>query len=277
MSSSLATFSPRVPRIHTPRIEAFGFSHVGLQRTTNEDAYAVVPRLGFYAVADGVGGNAAGEVASRMTIDVVVSVIEAAAVAPEGLSAALLLRAAQHANTRVRAEAARDRAWAGMGTTFTGVLVLKDHAAIVHVGDSRAYLLRGGRLYRLTEDHTLVNTYVQSGVMTREVAARSEIRNLLVRAVGLDDTINADACSLSIQTGDTLLLASDGLHGVIQDADIAGTLLHEGDITRATTLLVDRANDAGGPDNITVVTLRVGATNHLCVGGVRPIVRRRHG
>lgn len=262
MSSSLAVSLPRtpfsrIPNTSPPRVEAFGFSHVGLLRTTNEDAYAVVPHLGFCAVADGVGGNAAGEVASRMAIDVVVSALEAAA-ARESLCAPVLLHALQEANTAVRAEGERNQARAGMGTTFTGLLVLNQRAFIVHVGDSRAYLLRQGRLHPLTNDHTLVNTYVQAGVMTREDAAKSHIRNLIVRAVGLDDTMNAEARSLSIQSGDTFLLASDGLHGVVDDADIEATLTRERDLTRAATRLVEHANDAGGPDNITVVTMRVG-------------------
>jgi protein phosphatase len=241
-----------------PSLEAFGLSDVGLQRTTNEDAYAVVPHLGFYAVADGVGGAAAGDVASRMAIDVVVGVIEAAATSSDGLSASVLLRAVQDANTAVCAAAALDPTRAGMGTTFTGLLVLKDRVFIVHVGDSRAYLLRGGRLHRLTEDHTLVNAYVQNGVMTTEQAATSPMRNIILRAIGPDETVNPDARALTIQRGDTLLLASDGLHGVVEDADIAATLVHERELTRATTRLVERANDAGGPDNITVVILRIG-------------------
>lgn len=256
MSSSLAVSSPRVPTSRT-RIEAFGLTHVGLQRATNEDAYTVAPHLGFCAVADGVGGNAAGEVASRMAINVVTRAIEAAA-SIDSLCAPVLLHAVQDANTAVRAEAARDRTRAGMGTTFTGLLALHQRAFIVHIGDSRAYLLRQGRLHQLTNDHTLVNTYVQAGMMTREEAATSHLRNMIVRAVGLSDTMNADARSLSIQSGDTLLLASDGLHGVVDDAAIQATLTRERDITRATALLIERANDAGGPDNITIVTMRVG-------------------
>ncbi len=240
-------------------MEAFGLSDVGLQRTSNEDAYAVAPSLGFFAVANGVGGCAAGEVASRMAINVVTSTIEnAAATWPQGGGDSLFVRALREANAAVRASASRDRTRKGMGTTFTGLLVLEDRAVIAHVGDSRAYLLRERRLHQLTEDHTLVNAYVQAGVMTREAAAASENRNLLVRAVGLDEAMEVDTRLMGIEPGDVVLLASDGLHGVVEAEDIAATLLSERDLTRAAAWLVERANDAGGPDNVTVVLLRIG-------------------
>jgi serine/threonine protein phosphatase PrpC len=239
-------------------MEAFGLSHTGLQRAGNEDAYAVAASLGFFAVADGVGGSAAGEVASRMAIDVVADAIEnAAATRPESLSEAFLVGAVRAANAAVRASAAHDRAKRGMGTTFTGLLVLDDRALIAHVGDSRAYLLRERRFHQLTEDHTLVNAYVRAGVMTREAAATSEIRNVIVRAVGLDEEMEVDTRWLGVRPGDLVLLASDGLHGVVAEEIIAATLLGEHDLTRAAALLVEHANDAGGPDNVTVVLLRL--------------------
>ena len=264
MSSSPATRSPsapvsRVVRRRLPQMEAFGLSDVGLQRASNEDAYAIVPSIGFFAVADGVGGDAAGEVASRMAIDVVASTIEnAAATWPQGGGDSLFVRALREANAAVRASASRDRARKGMGTTFTGLLVLEDRAVIAHVGDSRAYLLRERRLHQLTEDHTLVNAYVQAGVMTREAAAASEIRNVIVRAVGLDEAMEVDTRLMGVEPGDVVLLASDGLHGVVEAEDIAATMLSTRDLTRAAARLVERANDAGGPDNVTVVLLRLG-------------------
>lgn len=145
-----------------------------------------------------------------------------------------------------------------MGTTFTGILVLEDRLAVAHVGDSRAYLLRGGRLDQLTHDHTLVNELVDSGAMTREEAESSRLRNILSRALGGEERVVVDGRLVAAKAGDTLLLASDGLHGVVRDRDIAAVLLGERDLTRAATKLVERANDAGGPDNVTVVLIRIG-------------------
>ena len=264
MSSRVATPSPvpptpRTPRLRLPPIESFGLSHPGRVRDTNEDAYGLSPALGFFAVADGVGGHQAGEVASRMAIDVVRVVIEDAAAAwPDGMGAPLLAGAVQAANASVHAAASRDRARAGMGTTFTGLLVLRDRAVVAHAGDSRAYLQRGAQLHRLTDDHTLVNAYVQAGVLTAEKAATSTIRNVITRAVGGDATLKVDTRVVGIERGDTFLLASDGLHGVVGDAEIAAVLLGERDLTRAAAQLVERANDAGGPDNVTVVLVRIG-------------------
>ncbi len=241
-------------------------------RPTNEDSYAIAPSVGLFAVADGVGGNAAGEVASRMAVESVVTLLqEIAAGRPDladaqetawhaGFAASLLARAVEEANAVVCSAAARDPAKAGMGTTFTGLLfVLNDRAVIAHAGNSRAYLLRGGSLSRLTQDHTLVAAYMQAGAMTREEASVSEMRNVIVRAVGGEEAVEVDTRIVAVEPGDTLLLASDGLHGVLDDAEIAAVLLvASGIVTRAAAQLVERANDAGGPDNVTVVLVRVG-------------------
>jgi len=247
-------------------MEAFGLSHPGRVRRGNEDAYVVLPSLGLFVVADGMGGAAAGEVASRLAVDTVRAVFEDPDLTwPRGLAdrpadtgLPLLVSGVEHANARVRAAASGDHSLAGMGTTFTGILVLEDRLAVAHVGDSRAYLLRGGRLDQLTHDHTLVNELVDSGAMTREEAESSRLRNILSRALGGEERVVVDGRLVAAKAGDTLLLASDGLHGVVRDRDIAAVLLGERDLTRAATKLVERANDAGGPDNVTVVLIRIG-------------------
>jgi serine/threonine protein phosphatase PrpC len=260
-SSSRPSSTARLPR---PRVEAFGLSDPGLVRDTNEDCYAVVPTLGYFAVADGVGGHAAGEVASRMAIDTVRSLLEdprACWPAGPGAAAAAVDRLAggvAYANARVYDAASGEKGRQGMGTTFTGLLLLDGRVALAHVGDSRAYLLRGRRLAQLTDDHTLVAAYIQAGILTREEAATSPIRNIISRAVGPADVVEVDKRLLAVESGDTLLLCSDGLHGVVEDEAIAAVLLQERDITRAAAQLIDRANDAGGPDNVTVVLVRVG-------------------
>jgi serine/threonine protein phosphatase PrpC len=240
-------------------------SHRGLVRSHNEDSFVVAPEIGLYAVADGMGGAAAGEVASRLAVDTVHgSLVDPDITWPRGFphhptepDLPLFIHGVERANASVHAAASRDRAKAGMGTTFTGLLTLKDRFALAHVGDSRAYLLRGRRLEQLTVDHTLVNMLVQIGKMTPEEAAVSPRRNILTRAVGPEARVTVDSRVLMAVAGDTVLLASDGLHGVIDDSEIEAVLVAEHELTRAATRLIECANDAGGPDNITVVLLRV--------------------
>jgi len=201
-----------------------------------------------------------------MTVETVRAVFEDPDLTwPRGLAARpadpglpLLVSSVEHANAWVHAAAHADPSKAGMGTTFTGILVLDDRIAVAHVGDTRAYLLRGRHLQQLTTDHTLVNQLVDAGRLTREEAETSPLRNILSRAVGDDERLEVDGRLVFVQAGDTLLLASDGLHGVVRDGDIAGVLRRERDLTRAATELVACANDAGGPDNITVVLVRIG-------------------
>jgi serine/threonine protein phosphatase PrpC len=258
-AKSTRSFASSTPRPRAPRIEAFGLSHPGQVRLTNEDSYAVAPDVGFFAVADGVGGNAAGEVASRMAINVVRTMIEeTAATWPTGLGRSLLELAVKEANAAVNATAVFDPEKAGMATTLTCLLALSDRVLVAHVGDSRAYLLRRRKLRQLTEDHTLVGAAVKAGTMTREEAAVSRERNVIVRAVGSRGAVEVDLCDVVVESGDTFLLASDGLHHVVEDRDIAAVLRRKQDIARATSKLVDLANEAGGPDNVTVVLVRVG-------------------
>ncbi len=145
-----------------------------------------------------------------------------------------------------------------MGTTLSALLVLEDRAVLAHVGDSRIYGLRGRRLEQLTHDHTLANVYVQAGVLRQEDVANSDYNHILARAVGTDETVEVDARLVKVEPADTFLLASDGLHGVVDDATIAAILLRERDLTVAAARLVDRANELGGPNNVTVVLVRVG-------------------
>jgi protein phosphatase len=248
------------------RIEAFGLSHRGLIRADNEDAYLVATELGLCAVADGMGGAAAGEVASRMAVEAVRHAFDDADVTwPSATSEPLipapglprLVAAVERANVRVHAAANADRSKAGMGSTFTGLLVVEDHAALAHVGDTRLYRLRGGRLERLTQDHTLVDEYLRNGTLTPEEAARSPFKHVLTRAIGVGAEIKVERRLLAIEVGDLYLLATDGLHGVVGDDEIAAILLAEPDLTRVATSLIEAALDAGGPDNATVVLVRV--------------------
>ena len=230
-------------------VHAIGMSDVGRKRRGNEDAFVVLLDLGFYAVADGVGGHDAGEVASWMAIDTVQDALKGADGVPRGLVGAV-----EHANRGVRAEALRRHN--EMATTFTGLLLGGGIAKLAHVGDSRAYLLRRGVLKQLTDDHTVIAAQIAAGVITPADAATSTFRGVLTRAVGSHETVEVDTRQLTVEPGDLFLLCSDGLYDVVDDETIAAVLLRERDLTRAAAELVQRANDAGGPDNVTVVLVR---------------------
>ncbi|MFM2152694.1 MAG: hypothetical protein RL199_1129 [Pseudomonadota bacterium] len=229
---------------------------VGRRREHNEDSLFVDGEARLWVVADGMGGHAAGETASRLTVDALARVLcseQAVAVpAVEEVPAAAMARAIAVANEAVLSAARRDRRLAGMGTTVVGLLARGAEAFIGHVGDSRAYLLRSGTLALLTEDHSLVQEQVRAGVLTPELARVSPYRNVITRSVGMEEEVEVDLARLTPCAGDRLLLCSDGLNGMLEDAEI-GALLGAGTIDEAARLLVDRANAAGGDDNITVV------------------------
>ncbi len=261
MPSAVAASASRRPRLpDLPDLESFGLSDRGLVRPVNEDAVVVARDVGLFAVADGVGGNAAGHVASHMAVEIVQHMIEdAAATWPDEPRRAPRREAIQEANAVVHGEASRDPLKAGMATTFTCLLVLNGRRAVIgHVGDSRAYLRHGRSLRQLTEDHTLVNAAVRGGVLTPEQAATAAFRNVIVRAVGEGGTLDVDVRMIAIEPGDLILLATDGLHGVRSEGQIAAALDAEVDLERCATALVALANAAGGPDNVSVVLVRVG-------------------
>jgi protein phosphatase len=250
----------------TPRTVAVAFSEAGLVRPGNEDAFLAAADLGVYAVADGMGGAACGEVAARMTVDAVRAAVEdpnatwpsgSRGAPPAGSGLPLLVAGVERANARVHAAAAADRAKAGMGSTFTGILFFDGGAAIAHVGDSRAWRLRAGRLESLTVDHTLVREAVDGGEMTPEEARTSKYRHVITRAIGTHPAIKVDRALLDVEAGDVYLLATDGLHGVVGDDEIAAILQAEPDLHRAASHLMVATFDAGAPDNVTLVLLRV--------------------
>jgi protein phosphatase len=251
--------SPSAVRLIRPLVEAVGLTHTGLVRAANEDALLVRPDLGLYAVSDGMGGAAAGELAAHMAIDAVREEIEGSGALHPAHAGPLLLRSGvETANALIHAIGEADPRKRGMGTTFTGLLVFGGRIALAHVGDSRAYLLRGRRFEQLSEDHSLVAELVRAGALTPEEAATSPRRNELVRAVGVDIDVEVDTRIAAVEPGDVYLLCSDGLHGYVDDETIAAVLRAEQDLTRAAHCLIAQALDAGGYDNVTVALARVG-------------------
>ena len=244
-----------------------GASDPGRNRPNNEDSFLALGNQGFFAVADGVGGRAGGEVASSIAMDTVREALPdllgakdrtpPAGMAPDGSHASGALRqAVSLANRRVRETVERTPELAGMGTTVTALLLLRGRAVIAHAGDSRAYLLRKGTLRQLTEDHSFVAEQVKAGVITPEQARLSAYRHVITRALGVQDDIAPEMRELEAEAGDLFLLCTDGLTEMVSDREIAKVLgsVQPGQAVRD---LIDAANAAGGVDNITAVVVKV--------------------
>jgi PPM family protein phosphatase len=226
--------------------ETAALSHPGRKRRHNEDSYVVQPPL--FAVADGMGGAKAGEVASGLAAAAVQEIENDES--GEARVAALI----EEANRRVFTRASEDRDASGMGTTMTVALVEDDHVAIGHVGDSRAYLIRGGRLEQLTDDHSLVAELVRSGKLSPEEAESHPQRSVITRALGTEADVDVDTFSVEAAAGDLFLLCSDGLTTMVADQTILDAVeQHRPNLKDAAKALINAANRGGGEDNITVV------------------------
>ena len=226
-------------------------SDTGRRRRRNEDNYVVAPPL--FAVADGMGGAQAGEVASQLAA----SALEGGnSDAPDGTQR--IDELIQEANRRIFDRASSDPSASGMGTTMTVALVEGMTVAIGHVGDSRGYLVRGEQMEQLTEDHSLVNELVKSGKLSEEEAQAHPQRSVITRAVGTDPDVDVDGFTIEAEEGDVFLLCSDGLTDMVEDEEIL-ELVHEhrDDLEKAVKALVAAANRGGGEDNITAVAFRI--------------------
>jgi protein phosphatase len=249
------------------RLQAGACSHKGQVRSINEDAYACDPSKGLFIVCDGMGGEAAGEVASRLAIDTIVHAVNDtnALTEFEGVptesgfheTTRRLESAVKLSNQVIYEESQKNAERAGMGTTVVGSWVHDTLASLAHVGDSRAYLWRGGNLERLTRDHSLVEEQVRAGLLTREQSLHSSQQNILLRALGREGQVEVEMTELPLMVGDYLVLCSDGLTRIVDDATLADTIAHLPEPQEICESLVARANQNGGEDNITVVVARV--------------------
>ena len=226
-------------------------THAGRVRRKNEDAYYAEPPL--FAVADGMGGALAGELASRIAVQALGELEE------EGSDEERLASTVRLANRRIAERATSDPRASGMGSTVTAALVGPRSVAFAHVGDSRAYLWRGGVLTRLSDDHSLVAEWVKAGALAPEEAALHPQRSVITRALGADWQVDVDTWTTPARTGDVILLCTDGLTGFVDEAAIASTLAENDDLDVVVHALVDAANAAGGEDNITAVAMRLEA------------------
>jgi len=227
-----------------------GISDPGRKRRRNEDAYVIEPPL--FAVADGMGGAQAGEVASRLA---------AAALKESGAGRGgvqQLITVIQEANRRVYARSNADPNASGMGTTITVALVENGQVSFGHVGDSRAYLIRDGAMEQLTEDHSLVGELMRSGKLSAEEAETHPQRSVITRALGTDPDVDVDTFTIAAQTGDVFLLCSDGLTTMVSNETILDLVeRNRGSMDKALRALVTAANKGGGEDNITVVAFEI--------------------
>lgn len=225
----------------------------GRVREGNEDSFLVDEPL--YVVADGMGGHVAGDVASATAVEVITSM--AREHQPD--AGGVLVTYIEEANSAIYQKAKEDSRLSGMGTTCTLLFLEGSTAHFAHVGDSRAYLFRGGELSQVTEDHTLVQRMVREGRIERQEAAHHPQRSIITRALGMDTSVEVDTLQLELLEGDRVLLCSDGLSSMLDDDLIARTLREVGDAQAAADSLVEQANEAGGEDNITVVLVDFGA------------------
>jgi PPM family protein phosphatase len=253
------------------QIRSCGLSDVGRQRQHNEDTFLIDQNEKLFLVADGMGGHAAGEVASRIAVETIEAFIEssgerlpdetwpvvwnpALSGAGNRLSAAFAL-----ANRRLAEEARQSFELRGMATTASAVLLGETDACVAHVGDSRVYVLREAALRQITADHSWVEEQVRAGTLTASAARQHPWRNVVTRALSGGDDPEVDVTQVTPAAGDRYLLCSDGLFGVVNDARIAELLAGEGPLDEVCQKLIDAANEGGGPDNITALVLQIDA------------------
>ncbi len=244
--------------------EAAGRTDIGMVRRSNQDAFEVVEALGLAAICDGMGGIAGGEVASRVALETFVDVVrremEASRCTDQERTSRALCRAAAAANRAVRARASYDTRFRGMGTTLVAARLDGNEATVVNVGDSRAYLVRGGAARQMTRDHSYVAEQMRMGRMTEREAERSPMQSAITRAIGIEEDVAPDFFSERVEAGDAVLLCSDGLIRHVKDEEIGKIV---GDPASSAAEICERliatANARGGTDNVTCVVMRFGA------------------
>jgi serine/threonine protein phosphatase PrpC len=250
-----------------PEWEVAARTDKGRVRSINEDNYRISREDSLFVLSDGMGGAAKGEVASAMAVESVVASLRENTMAESAEESVdnrefsdetnSLVRAIKLANRKIHEQAMRDPACRGMGATIVAARITGSRLSLVHVGDSRAYLLRSHRLEQLTADHSLVAEQVRRGLMNREQAAASELQSVLTRALGTEESVEVDAEEIELFPRDALLLCSDGLTRMVPEDEIAGILAQSSAVRVAAERLISRANDYGGQDNVTVVVIRL--------------------
>jgi protein phosphatase len=235
------------------RVITAGITDVGRVRRSNEDSLGLFPDLNLYIVADGMGGHAAGEVASKMAVDAIKEFLTSPEITQQSQEAQLA-RAIAYANQKIYEAGEKDPSLNGMGTTVVAVLAQPMETIIGFVGDSRVYLQENNKIEQLTQDHSLVNEYVRKGLLTVEAAERHPLKHVISRALGTNAAVEVETIHRTPAPGDVLLLCSDGLSNKLSRQEMNAILIEtEGDLEKAGNLLIQKAKDKGGEDNITAI------------------------
>jgi serine/threonine protein phosphatase PrpC len=234
------------------KIDCFGQSDIGLVREVNEDAWLAQPEKGLFLLADGMGGHNAGEIASATAVHSIAEFYSMDIAQPDALRNAIV-----SANRRIYEQGSKDSSLSGMGTTISCLVLHKGEASIAHVGDSRIYLLRQGKLRLLTEDHSLTNELLDLNVITTEEAGSFPYKHILTRALGTHPKVEASFAKESLVCGDLFLLCSDGLTNFVSDEEIVEILQKNSLLEEKANNLIVLAKNYGGVDNITVLLVKV--------------------
>ncbi len=244
------------------KIVAAGSTNIGRKRKVNQDSYRIEPESQLFVVADGMGGHAGGETASRLTVETVMQSMLSDKLGSLSMDPADLVMGAVHrANTAVYSTAEKNHELAGMGTTVVTMYFAGGKIYVGHVGDSRVYMAKRGQLWQVTKDHSLVNEKLKAGVITRDQLKRDKSRNVITRSVGFESSVLVDVYQKEVHPGELYLACSDGLSGMVDDAELIHVIDELGwdgdDLQPLVENLIERANAHGGDDNVTAVVVRV--------------------
>lgn len=249
-------------------ISAAGNTNVGVKRSRNEDNLLKMPEENLFTVADGMGGHSSGEVASQIAVEGIANFFKATRQDEDitwpykmdknrPYDENRFIMSVKLANLRIFEASQREARYRGMGTTIAGVNFVEGDALIAHVGDSRVYRVRKGQMTQLTEDHSLLNDYIKAKKLTPDEIANFPHKNVIVRALGMKETVLVDLSRHTLQAGDVFVSCSDGLSGMVTDEELLEIINTVPDIDKAVTAMINKANDAGGVDNITVIIIKI--------------------
>jgi protein phosphatase len=231
-------------------------TETGRVRKKNEDNFCICPDIGLFAIADGMGGHQAGEIASRLATQKLADFIRTY-LRQYSDQETLLTRGMQEINQQIYLISQQNKRYRGMGTTLTAVLIQNNHLYLSHIGDSRLYLLRQEQIKQLTEDHTVVQNLVASGTITADQARVHPKRHILTRALGIDSSIKADISQINLKAQDKILLCTDGLTNYVTPEEIHHLVSNMAEVKQAVHNLTEMALERGGADNITVILVAV--------------------
>lgn len=244
------------------KIVSAGNTNIGRKRKVNQDSFLMEPKSNLFVVADGMGGHAGGETASKLTVETVIqSMLSDKASRLNSAPEDLVMGAVHRANTAVYSTAEKDKALHGMGTTVVTMFFTPDKLFVGHVGDSRVYMARKNQLWQITKDHSLVNEKLKAGIITRDQMKRDKSRNVITRSVGFESSVLVDVYQKDINPGELYFACSDGLSGMVEDGEMMDMIDELGwgtnDLNPLVNKLIEKANEHGGDDNVTVVVARV--------------------